>query len=142
MKKLILIAVILSLGLIAIPSLFPVLATDTTGTSISNQIQGFGNTVYGQDAPAHPAAIAANIIRIILGLLGIVFVILVIYGGFLYMSSAGEGEKVKKAKNVIVYAAIGVVIIVLAYAITTFIVGAILSSAGGAGGGMGGGSQI
>ena len=97
-----------------------------SGGSITNSIQNFGGQVYGQDEPAHPAQIAATIIQILLGLLGIVFVILMIYGGVLYMTSTGEAKKVEHAKNVIVYAVIGVVIIALAYALTTFIVGAIL----------------
>ena len=90
-------------------------------SDISGQIQSFGQTVYGQSTPAHPATIAAAIIRVALGLLGIVFVILVIYGGFMYMTSSGEADKVKKAKNIILYAVIGLLIIFTAYAITYFV---------------------
>ncbi|MCX6744587.1 MAG: pilin [Candidatus Parcubacteria bacterium] len=109
--------------------------TGSSGGSITNSIQNFGGQVYGQDEPAHPAQIAATIIQILLGLLGIVFVILMIYGGVLYMTSTGEAKKVEHAKNVIVYAVIGVVIIALAYALTTFIVGAILRASLESGGG-------
>lgn len=111
-------------------------------SDISGQIQTFGQTVYGQTEPEHPAAIAAVIIQGALGLLGIIFVILVIYGGFLYMTSAGESDKVKKAKNILTTAIIGVIIIFAAYAVTYFVFDVVLKTTtegGGLGEGPGGG---
>ncbi|MDD5340926.1 MAG: hypothetical protein PHC97_00640 [Patescibacteria group bacterium] len=65
---------------------------------------------------------AAIIIQAVLGLVGIIFVALLIYGGFLYMTSQGEPDKVKKGKNAIIAAVIGIIIIVSGYSITYFIV--------------------
>jgi predicted permease len=75
--------------------------------------------MYGQ--PVAPSIIAASIIKALLAFIGVVFMILFIYGGFLYMTSAGESDKVKKAKGLIKNAIIGVLIVMSAYAITYFI---------------------
>jgi len=64
---------------------------------------------------------AANLVRAFLMLIGIIFVALLIYGGFLYLTSAGSEDKVKKAKNSLKAAVIGLVIIFSGYTITFFI---------------------
>lgn len=62
--------------------------------------------------------------RIIL-VLGIVAVIAIIIGGVLYMASAGDAGKLKKAKDTILYACIGLIVCVLAAAIVNFVIGII-----------------
>ena len=71
-----------------------------------------------------------KIIRTILGLLGIIFVVLMVYAGFLWMTAQGETEPVDKAKNIIKQAIIGIIIIFLAYAITGFVVNSIVTATG------------
>ena len=65
--------------------------------------------------------IVANIVNIVYGLIGVIFFILIIYGGILWMTAGGKDEQVKKAQNIIQRSAIGLFIVVLAYAITYFI---------------------
>lgn len=65
----------------------------------------------------------AQIINVALGLLGVVCVVLVLYAGFLMMTAAGNEEKVEKGKGVLVYALIGLAIILSAYAISVFFIG-------------------
>ncbi len=84
-----------------------------------------------------PQLIAA-IIRVILGFLGIIAVVFVLYGGFTYMTSGGDPERVKKAKRILTNAAIGLVIVLSSFAIAQFVVSK-LSSASVSGGGDGGG---
>ncbi|OGY41452.1 MAG: hypothetical protein A2Y82_00885 [Candidatus Buchananbacteria bacterium RBG_13_36_9] len=68
------------------------------------------------------ATIVANILtRIFLPLVGALFVILFIYGGFLWMTSAGSDEKINKAKKIFTYAVVGVLVVSSAYSITLFI---------------------
>jgi cytochrome bd-type quinol oxidase subunit 2 len=62
-----------------------------------------------------------NIINIVLSLLGIIFIILMIYGGITYMLARGNEDQTKKAKALITQAIIGLVIVLTAYAITYFI---------------------
>lgn len=65
--------------------------------------------------------IIANIIRIALGLLGIILVILIMYAGFLWMTAGGNEEQISKSKAMLKNAVIGLVIILSAYAIVWFI---------------------
>ncbi len=73
----------------------------------------------------------ANIIRVILGLLGIVAVALVIYGGYLYMTAEGIPEKIERAKKLLISAVIGLVIVLSAFAIASFILSRLVESTGG-----------
>jgi amino acid transporter len=68
-----------------------------------------------------------NMIAVLLSVLGIFFVIIVVYAGFLYLSAGGEEEKVKKAKKLLGQAVIGIVIILLAYSISAFVIGSLSS---------------
>lgn len=61
------------------------------------------------------------IINIILSLLGVIFLGLMIYGGVVWMTAQGNEEKVKKAKELITEAIIGLIIVLAAYAITYFV---------------------
>ena len=87
-----------------------------------------------------PRVIAARIINVTLGLLGIIMLGLILYAGFLWMTAGGNPERVERAKLMIRNAIIGVVIILSAWAITTFVINALISATGGGGaGGSGGG---
>jgi uncharacterized membrane protein YwzB len=63
-----------------------------------------------------------GIIQIFLSLLAAIFVVLLILGGYYWMTARGNEEGVKKAKETITNAVIGLVIILLSYAITKFVV--------------------
>lgn len=67
----------------------------------------------------------ATIINVLLGILGIVCVVIVIAGGFLWMTAAGNEEKVEKAKKLLGAGVIGLIIILAAYAIAKFVLGQI-----------------
>ena len=69
-----------------------------------------------------PRVAAARIIQIGLGLLGTIAVVLVIYAGFLWMTSEGNADKLQKAKQILKSAAIGLLIILSAFAIVTFVI--------------------
>ena len=68
-----------------------------------------------------PASRITNILKLVLGLLGTIFVILVVYGGILWMTAGGNEEQLKKAQGVIKNAVIGLTIVLGAYAITWFV---------------------
>lgn len=65
--------------------------------------------------------VAGKTITGIFSLLGIIFVLFTIYGGFIYFTASGNEEKTKEALSIIKQAIIGLVIILAAYAITYFI---------------------
>lgn len=54
---------------------------------------------------------------------GAIAVIMIIYGGFLYITSNGDASKTTTAKNLILYTAVGVVIIAFAFVIVRFVIG-------------------
>lgn len=74
------------------------------------------------DTPQMPTEIIANVINIFLSLLGVIFLILMIYAGYLWMTAAGEESKVEDAQKIIKAAIIGLIIVVGAYAISQFVV--------------------
>ena len=76
--------------------------------------------------------IIGNLVRIAIGMLGIVFLILTVYAGFLYLTARGEEEKVTHAKETLQRGVIGLIIISAAYAIATFVVNAALKTTAGA----------
>ena len=87
-------------------------------------------TVFGQNAvdKSHPAVIVGLIIRYVLTLLGVVFFVLVFRAGILWMTARGNSEDVEHAKSLLINASIGLVIVLAAYAITTFAVNQIIDS--------------
>ena len=68
------------------------------------------------------AGTIALLIDVLIGLLGIIFLVLTIYSGYMWMTAAGDAKKVETAKSTLVRAVIGLVIILSAYAITNFVV--------------------
>src|SRR3989344_2506479 len=82
--------------------------------------------------------VAARIIRNFFGLLGIVAVVLILYGGFLWMTAAGNEEKVEKAKKVLTSAVIGLAIMLSAFAIAQFVISSLVEATTGVGPGGGG----
>lgn len=81
-----------------------------------------------------PRLTVAKIIRIGFGLLGTIAVILVIYAGFLWMTAAGNQDKIQRAKDILKAAVIGLVIMLSAFAITSFIISQLLEATNGPGG--------
>lgn len=121
MKKII----VTSLILIIAPLLFLKVAsaqliTNATGegsldsmTAVVAQQANFGQVDIG--------VLISKIIRIVLGFLGIIFLVLTILAGFRWMTSGGNEEAVKKAQGSIKTAIIGLVIVLAAYSITYFV---------------------
>lgn len=65
--------------------------------------------------------IIAKIIRVFLGLLGIIAVSIIIYGGFIWMTARGDPKKIDQAKSILTSGVIGLVIILSSFAIVQFI---------------------
>jgi len=73
-----------------------------------------------------PIVIIANIIRIFLGVLGFIFLGIVIHAGFLWMTSGGDATKTAKVKKKLKSAVIGLLIIFSSYTIVSFVLNALL----------------
>jgi hypothetical protein len=68
-----------------------------------------------------------GVIRGFMGLLGIVAVVIILLGGFKWMTAGGSEEKVAEAKKLIYSGIIGLIIIMSAYSIAQFVVGTIVN---------------
>ncbi len=94
---------------------------------------GDSTTCYGLETSV-PSALKSNtdvpitigkIVGAGLAFIGILFFILMIYGGILWMTAQGNEQQTTKAKGLIIAAVIGLIIVLSAYAITAYIGGAI-----------------
>jgi len=92
--------------------------------------QEAGQGAYGENPPSLQMSVA-NVIRAALGILGILFVSLTVYGGVLWMTAGGDDKQVTKAKETLQSAVIGVVVIMISYAITEFVLRTLVTAAGG-----------
>ncbi|MDN5835469.1 MAG: hypothetical protein L0H36_02420 [bacterium] len=63
-----------------------------------------------------------TIVNVVLFLVAAVSVVVIIYGGFRYIVSNGDSTKIQGAKNTILYAVVGLVVAILAFAIINFVV--------------------
>ena len=73
----------------------------------------------------------ASIIRVVLSLLGIVAVVIILMGGFKWMTAGGNDEEVKKARKLITNGIIGLAIILMAFAISKFVIDSLTTAVAG-----------
>lgn len=70
-------------------------------------------------------------IRVAMSLVGMIFLVLTVYAGFLWMTASGNEEQVTKAKEIVERSVLGLVIVLAAYSITTFVLVSIGASTNG-----------
>lgn len=93
-----------------------------SSAEIYNQLEGAGKKAWGKEASVFDMPqIVQVVISAFLSLLGIIFLVLIIYAGYNWMTAQGEEEKVTKAKDTLQRAVIGLIIIAAAYSITYFV---------------------
>ena len=68
-----------------------------------------------------PQALIGRIISAILGVVGSIALLLFVYGGLIWMTSSGSPDKVKKGRDTLLWAAIGLVVIFSAYGLTRYL---------------------
>lgn len=109
-------------------------ATNEATNEATNAINSNDNLNAFQTASglgdADLSTMIGTLVKAILSLLGVVAILIVLYGGFKWMTAAGDETKVDGAKKLIISGIIGIVIVVAAYAIASFVLGAIQNAAG------------
>jgi hypothetical protein len=103
-------------------------AFDATNTGLDNTASTAGFQDPGGDADTALANIVGNIIDGALALIGLVLLAMLVWGGFDWMMAGGEPGKVTTAKGKITNSIIGLVIIFLAYAITNYVIEALIKA--------------
>ena len=133
MKKLFKLAAFIITPLIAFSTLLlssPSYAAEEYGNcqnpcAESCHIPDSAKTAHGCDGTTNDNPLATEIVNIVNGIIfaaGIVAVIFIVIGGINYMTSAGDPGKVKKGKDTILYAMIGLVICALSFAIVNWVI--------------------
>lgn len=79
-------------------------------------------------ADLSPSEVIGKIINGFLGLLGVVFLVLMVYAGFLWMTAGGKEEKVETAKSIIKNSIIGLVLVLAAYGITKLVLALVIKA--------------
>ena len=105
----------------------------TTGGPVINRFNCPANSGYRCSETDLPG-IFNTIVNWALGIAFFIAVIFLIYGGFLYITSAGNEESATKGKNAVVYALIGIIIIVLSYVIVRVVYQFVVTGNAGSGG--------
>lgn len=121
-----LLAVVVCVSLFFVASAQPLSAqVDDRLLNIEESPGDLLGTSYGQYSglsATDPRIIVPRIINVILGLLGTVATVLIVYAGFNWMTAAGNDDKIEGAKKTISAAVLGLIVIMMAYTITRFVV--------------------
>lgn len=96
------------------------------GAQLGAVSEGMGGTPQNVDMPV----VIMRIVSVTFGLIGVVLVGLLVYAGWMYMTAGGESEQTEKAKTTIRNAIIGLVIVLLSYAIARFVTNSLLKATG------------
>ena len=118
-----------ALALLALSTPLP-----ASGLSLMDVVDG---NFRGEGQPSElfdgSTAIIPRAINLMLFIVGILAIVMLIFGGIRYVVSGGDPSKVKDAKNTILYAIIGLVVAILGYALVSWVISVVGSSGGSSG---------
>ncbi len=128
MKKLskVLLVLVMASALV-VPSMVGAAAGDITFDDITTG-DGEAEDISAGLGDRDPRDIAASLIQVILGFLGILAVVIILIGGFKWMTAAGNEDQVAEARKIIVAGIIGLVIILAAWGIANFVLESLLTA--------------
>ena len=105
----------------------PVFASPASDKALAGLETSAGSAGLATDK-ADPTEIIGKAISVLLSILGLIFLIVVVYGGITWMTAAGNPEDIKKARNMIIEGAIGMALTLAAYSVAYYVVQAIASA--------------
>ncbi|MBI4253171.1 hypothetical protein HY623_03285 [Candidatus Uhrbacteria bacterium] len=91
---------------------------------INAKLQNAGEANAGY-ASTDIAAVIGNVVLTLLTILGVVFIVLIVFAGFRWMLAQGEEQKITEARNLIIHSIIGLLVVLAAYAISYFVISAL-----------------
>ncbi|MDO4868243.1 MAG: hypothetical protein Q4A23_01115 [bacterium] len=117
-------------SIVAVMAQAPVLAANIFDGGLHSGLQQgktseMPTTIFGN------TGIFTRIVSVMLFAVGILSIIMLIFGGLRYIISNGDSKKVEAAKNTILYAIIGLIVAIMSYAIVNFVVSSFTTSGGG-----------
>lgn len=113
---------LLSLGILSVLFAIPAMAGAQTADFGTNFLTGVG--LGSQDI----RVTVVNLIRVALGILGVIVLVIIIAGGFRWMTAGGNDDAIGQAKKIISAGIVGLIIIVVAYALTTWVFNSIINA--------------
>ena len=113
------------LSLVVLPSV--VFAQVDPITNSFGYAQGIGGGAFGT---ADLRDTIVSLVNVLLGFLGIIAVIIILWGGFKWMTAGGNEEKVGEARSLIIAGIIGLAIIIASFAISRFVIQSFSSATG------------
>ena len=90
--------------------------------AIADQCKGVTDSAVCAKQNSNVNDVVKTLINVLLFIVGAISVVMIIVGGLLYTTSAGDSTRVTKAKNTVVYAVVGLVVSFLAFAIVNYVV--------------------
>lgn len=116
------------LSLIAFPgSVFAQLSVEGSGLNTTTEA-AYGVTALNDENSNIGLFVGKYIIQPVIGLTGLMFLILTVYAGVMWMTSSGDSKRVDKAKSILAASVTGAVIIASAYVIVNTVIGALTAS--------------
>ena len=117
----------------ALTSLVAVLYLQANNAYAALGVQSGANAARGNDQPIDLFGVGgtfSTITNVLLFIVGAIAVIMIVIGGLRYVTSGGNQNAVTAAKNTILYAIIGIIVAILAYAAINFVLGSLLPGDG------------
>lgn len=121
--KRIIISTVAVMGLVALP-VVPVYAETCTGSPAECVKKGTESVDNQNGGGAKLEDQIKTVVNVLLFILGAIAVVMIIIGGIRYATSGGDASGIKGAKDTILYAVIGLVVAIMAYAIVNFVIDA------------------
>ena len=116
--KILITALFLSIIFLAVIFLLPQLSY---AQEVTEGLEDVGEAA-GVETEAELPVVIGKIIRVFIAAMGVVLLVILIYAGFLWMTAGGDSEKVEKAKKWMTNGVIGLIIIIFAFSIVTYII--------------------
>ena len=103
-------------------------AKTATAASGLIRLKNTAGAVGFSTTPVQPQTVAMQIVLAALGFVGLIFFIMILFAGYQWMTAGGNEDKVKEAKQRLQHAIIGLVVIVAAFALATYIATILIKS--------------
>lgn len=114
-----------------------IVAVSNTSSALAvMSVQGGANSAKGADQTTDlfgTAGTFSTITNVLLFIIGAIAVIMIVIGGLRYVISGGDSSQITAAKNTILYAIVGIIVAILAYAAVNFVIGSFAPGAGSGG---------
>lgn len=121
MKKIILSASIVMFSVFGLSAISAVSLPSTASAQVADGIKTATTSEMQNKSINGPNGLIKSVVNILLWVVGILSVIMIIYSGLRYITSAGDAAKTKSAQSTLTYAVVGLIVAILAWAIVNMV---------------------